>query len=142
MTTDDELACQRLVVDTAAHNDARDWAALAALYTDDAVLTRPNGERVIGRAAIEASYASGPANRRTRHVVSNFRFDTAGDGETAATGHSSVVVYAWDASTEPDPRFGHQLDQRVVIGDFVDTFTRTSAGWRISARTASLTAHS
>lgn len=140
MSTADELACQRLVHDSAAFNDARDWAALAALYTDDAVLTRPNGEQVVGREAIQASYAAGPPNRRTRHIVANFRFDS--DHDSTARGHSSVVVYAWDATSEPDPRFGHPLDPRVVIGDFHDDFVRTAAGWRITGRRATLSAHS
>lgn len=140
MSAGDELACQRLVADSAAHNDARDWAALAALYADEAVLTRPNGEQVVGREAIAASYAAGPPNRRTRHVVSNFRFDS--DRDSTARGHSSVVVYAWDATSEPDPRFGYPLDSRVVIGDFADEFVRTAAGWRINARRATLSAHS
>lgn len=140
MSAVDELACQRLVADSAAHNDAREWVSLAALYTDEAVLTRPNGEQVAGRAAIEASYAAGPANRRTRHVVSNFRFDS--DHDSSARGHSSVVVYSWDATSEPDPRFGHPLDPRIVVGDFFDEFVRTADGWRIAARRATLSAHS
>ena len=140
MSVADELACQRLVVDSAAHNDARDWPALAALYAEDAVLTRPSGEQVVGRAAIEASYAAGPATRRTRHVVSNFRF-TSGHVSNAR-GESSVVVYSWDVDREPDPRFGYPLDPRLLVGDFVDEFVRPQDGWRIGSRTATLAAHS
>jgi ketosteroid isomerase-like protein len=140
MSADDELACQRLVIESAAHNDARDWAALAGLYAEDAVLTRPSGEQIVGRAAIEASYAAGPPNRRTRHVVSNFRFDSAYD--SSARGDASVVIYSWDATAERDPRFGYPLDSRVVVGDFEDEFVRTQQGWRIGARRASLVAHS
>lgn len=33
-----ERACERLVVDSAAYNDARDWEALARLYAIDAMI--------------------------------------------------------------------------------------------------------
>ena len=137
--SDADRECQRLVVDSAAYNDSRAWEALAALYADDGVVVRPNGERVVGRAAIAESYAAAPANRRTRHVCTNWRFDL--NGPDAARGITSVLVYSWDANCEPDPKFGHQLDSRMVIGDFADRFVRTSGGWRIAERRASLSAH-
>ena len=37
---------------------AKDAAALAALYTDDAILAMPNAPRVTGREAIAAAYAA------------------------------------------------------------------------------------
>lgn len=137
--SDPDRKCQRLVVDSATHNDSRDWRALAELYADDGVVVRPNGERVVGRAAIAESYAAGPANRRTRHVCTNWRFDL--DGPDAARGVTTVLVYSWDVDREPDPKFGHQLDGRMVIGDFTDLFVRTPLGWRIAERRASLIAH-
>ena len=68
-----ERACERLIIDSATHNDQRDWPALAALYAEDGVVVRPNGQRLEGRAAIEAAYAAGPAERVTRHVCANLR---------------------------------------------------------------------
>lgn len=136
---DADRACWRLVVDSASCNDARDWDALAALYIADGVVVRPSGDRIVGRAAIAESYAAGPANRRTRHVCTNWRFDLSGPDE--ATGTTTVLVYSWDADAPRDPRFGHQLDARMVIGDFADRFVRTPEGWRIAERTATLSAH-
>ncbi len=40
--------------------NADDWAGLAALYTEDAVLMPPNSPVVQGRAAIEAFFAAFP----------------------------------------------------------------------------------
>jgi ketosteroid isomerase-like protein len=137
--SDPDRECRRLVVDSAFYNDSRDWDALAALYADDGVVVRPNGTRIVGRAAITESYAAAPANRRTRHVCTNWRFDL--DGRHAARGVTSVLVYSWDADREPDPKFGHQLDSRMVIGDFADRFVRTPDGWRIAERRATLSAH-
>jgi ketosteroid isomerase-like protein len=137
--SDPDRECQRLVVDSAAYNDSRDWEALAALYADEGVLARPNGARVVGREAIAESYAAAPANRRTRHVCTNWRFDL--EGPDTARGRTSVLVYSWDVDREPDVKFGHQLDSRMVIGDFADRFTRTPDGWRIAERRATVSAH-
>jgi ketosteroid isomerase-like protein len=137
--SDPDRECQRLVVDSAAYNDSRDWEALAALYADDGVVARPNGDRVVGRAAIAESYAAAPANRRTRHVCTNWRFDL--ERPDAARGTTTVLVYSWDADGAVDSKFGHQLDDRMLIGDFVDRFVRTPGGWRIAERRASLSAH-
>ncbi len=73
-----ERACERLIVDSATHNDQRDWPALAALYAEDGVVVRPNGQRLEGRAAIEAAYAAGPGDRVTRHVCANLRVHVDG----------------------------------------------------------------
>lgn len=67
-----ELACERLIIDSATHNDQRNWSALAALHTEDGVVVRPNGQRLEG-AVIEASYAAGSIERITRHLCTNVR---------------------------------------------------------------------
>ena len=67
-----ERACERLIVDSATHNDQRDWPALAALYAEDGVVVRPNGQRLEGTAVIEAAYGAGPRgndSRKRRHLV-------------------------------------------------------------------------
>lgn len=138
--TGDDRACERLVIESVRCNDTRDWDGLVALYAPDGVVHRPSGERLAGRAAMLASYSAGSPSRRTRHVCSNWTFVL--DGPDHAHGTTSVVVYAWDVETERDPRFGYQIDDRVVIGDFEDRFVRTADGWRIAERTATVTAHS
>lgn len=135
-----ERACLRLVIESVRCNDERDWKGLVALYSDDGVVQRPSGERIVGHDAILASYSAGAPDRRTRHVCSNWTF--ALDDPTHAHGRTSVVVYAWDVSTERDPRLGYQLDSRVVIGDFADRFVLTDAGWRLAERRATVVAHS
>ena len=134
-----ERACERLVLDSAAHNDSKDWAALAALYTPDARLERPSGQVVEGREAIEAAYRAGPADRQARHVCTNITITVGGPAE--ATGTTTVVLYAW---TAPPP--GETGDGELptfpppALGEFVDSFALTEQGWRISARQARLIA--
>ncbi len=42
--------------------DARDWAAVAAIYAEDGELMPPNSDTMIGRAAIEAFWADSQAS--------------------------------------------------------------------------------
>jgi ketosteroid isomerase-like protein len=61
MTDDERRAieadCERLIKHYVNLNDAQDWPAVAALYTEDAVFRRPSGgEAIAGREAILASF--------------------------------------------------------------------------------------
>ena len=132
-----ERACECLVLDSAAHNDRRDWAELAELYTPDARLVRPSGHAVDGRDAIRVNYQQGPADRRTRHVCTNIRVVI--DGEHTASATTLVLIFSW---TTPGLGEGNELPivGPPTLGEFVDTFERGEDGWRIAARTARLLA--
>jgi ketosteroid isomerase-like protein len=122
-----ERACARLIVDSARFNDHRDWAALARLYTTTGVVVRPNGQRLEGREAIEAAYATGSPDRVTRHLCTNLLIDV--DGPDAAHATTTVLIVA---GTRSDP------DVTFRVGEFADRFVRTGEGWRIAERRASL----
>jgi uncharacterized protein (TIGR02246 family) len=121
-------ACERLIADSAVFNDQREWAALAALYTPDGVVVRPNGQRLDGRAAIEAAYAGGAADRVTRHLCANVRVDV----DDADSAHATTTVLIVSATRGDD----HSVTFRA--GEFADRFVRTAEGWRIAERRASL----
>jgi ketosteroid isomerase-like protein len=131
-------AIERLIVASATHNDRRDWAKLAGLYTPAAVLVRPNGEPVEGREAIEASYASRPTDRRTRHVCSNITVTfEPGDDRVRASATTSVLLFSWETSDSDE------LPSAVgpIIGDFTDEVERQPDGsWLIARRVATLAA--
>jgi hypothetical protein len=57
-----EQDCERLIKLYVNLNDAQDWPAVAALYTQDARFARPSkpGEFVHGRAAILAGFLARP----------------------------------------------------------------------------------
>jgi ketosteroid isomerase-like protein len=131
-----ERACERLVIDSATYNDQRAWAALAALYTDDGVVVRPNGQRLEGRAAIEAAYAAGPPTRVTRHLCANLRVHV----DSADTAHAVTVVMivSGTRSDDPDVTFGVLPNEHHLVGEFADTFVRTPEGWKIKERRASM----
>jgi ketosteroid isomerase-like protein len=131
-----ERACERLIVDSATFNDRREWSALAGLYTPSGVVVRPNGQRLEGRAAIEATYAAGSPDRVTRHLCTNLRVVV--DGDEAAHGTTVVLIVSGTRSDDPDVTFGVVPNERHLVGEFADWFVRTDEGWRIAERRASL----
>ncbi|AKM32803.1 hypothetical protein AB870_12685 [Pandoraea faecigallinarum] len=117
-------------------NDRRDPQGLAALFADNGVLVRPNGETLVGRAAIAAAYAARPADRLTKHLVGNVLIDVT--SATSAIGSSAVLLWSASAQDTPGP-FGRPAQGRQVMGEFEDTFVRTVHGWRIARREARFT---
>lgn len=128
-----EHACSKLVLQAAAFADAGDAAQLAALFTTDGLLVRPSAGPLKGRPAIEASYAERPANRTTRHLVTN----TLVDVESASQAQALSSVLLWSANADDEPgRLGRQAQGPQVVGEFQDTFVLTDEGWRIARRDA------
>ncbi len=135
-------ACERVVLESAACNDRRDWDALAALYADDGRLVRPSGQTAVGRDEIRAAYAGGPAGRRTRHLCTNLQVDIDADG-TAATAHTVVMLVSWDhddhhADHRDDEHDGLPVATGTSLGEFADRLMLTDRGWRIAERVARL----
>ena len=127
MTPQERLAieweCAKLIARYANLVDAADWAAVAALYTEDAVFARPTNPEVplIGREAILAAFLARPA-RTTRHVCSNVVVDV--ESAECARATSAMVLY--------------MPDKGPLAGSFVDRFRLTSEGWRFAERRGSV----
>jgi ketosteroid isomerase-like protein len=135
-----ERACERLVLDSVAANDRQDYDALAALFADDARLTRPSSpDPVVGRDDIVRSYRSRPPGRITRHVCTNVRIVV--ESADRARGTSYIMLFSADGTQVADGHFGVKADSRQLVGEFVDEFVRTTDGWRIAARRATFTLH-
>jgi uncharacterized protein (TIGR02246 family) len=126
-------ACHDLVIRFASCNDKRDAQGLAALFAEDGVLVRPNGDTLTGPAAIAAAYADRPADRITRHLVGNVLIEVT--SPTTATGASTVLLWSGSAADAAGP-YGRPMKSREVMGEFEDSFVKTSGGWRIARRTA------
>ena len=131
LTNDARLAIRLALEDLNAafthHLDHGDIAALAGLFTVDAVYT--NGTRESrGRAAIEALFrqrvAKGP--RTSRHIYSGLRLTIESARE--ASGTSVCLSFAADG-LPPLPA------KPFLVGDFVDRYRREDDGrWRIAER--------
>ena len=117
-----ERACERLIIDYGAHNDAGDWDAVVALFTPDGRMSRPTApdDFIEGQDAILAAFKSRPA-RTTRHICANIRVDVSGDTATAT---SQILLFT-----------GHEAPK---VGSYRDKFTRTPGGWRFTERRGSL----
>lgn len=130
-------ACRDLVLRSAGFTDSRDAAAFAQLFAEDGELRRPSGEALQGRAAIHAAYAARPANRLTRHLVTNSIVTlTAPD---RAEGLSYVLMWSGDRQ-DAETAFGRPAQPQQLVGEYEDRFVRTPAeGWRIQSRQARFT---
>ena len=139
MTEEDRRAieadCERLIKLYVNLNDAQDWPAVAALYTEDARFARPSrpGVFVEGRAAILASFLARPA-RAQRHVIANVVVEVE-DAEHARA-FSVIVLYMGDAAD--DGGLPVRDPKSPLIGTFTDRLVRTSDGWRFAERVGGL----
>jgi hypothetical protein len=132
-----EQTCRDLVLRAAACADGHAPAQLAALFTEDGVLERPSGEPLRGRAAIARAYAERPADRLTRHLVTNTRVEIESPAQARAL--SYVLLWTGLRLDQAGP-FGPLVRQQMV-GEFDDTFVATEAGWRIARRIARFVLH-
>lgn len=118
-----EADCARLIALYANLNDEARWEDVAALYTDDGLMTRPTapGAPIVGRAAILAAFQARPP-RKTRHVCSNVVIDV--EDHASARGTSAMVLFTEGGVP--------------LAGSFHDRFVLTADGWRFAERRGSL----
>lgn len=115
-------------------NDAADWHACAALYTDDAVFRRPSGgDAIVGREAILTGFLARPS-RVQRHAIANVLVEVV-DAATARA-KSVIVLYMGDAAD--DGGLPVQDAKSPLIGTFTDLCVKTPTGWRFAERVGSL----
>jgi ketosteroid isomerase-like protein len=133
-----EHACRQVVVLSAQAVDRRDFAAFARLFVPDGVLIRPDGTRLVGRAAIEAAYEQRSPDRLTRHLISNHLVQIH-DIERAS---SNCNVQLWGGSyKDAEGSKGRPADATQLIGEFDDELVMTADGWRIRQRLARFVLH-
>ena len=129
--------CTDLIFRFAERNDARDADALAAMFTQDGVFTRPTkpDEPYQGREAIRAGFRAKPATLLTRHIITNVVVTVASASEARA--HSYIQLFT--AKLEEGARLPVAADARSLIGEFNDVLVRDADGaWRFKTRTGSL----
>lgn len=128
-TVDDEAACVRLGVAFANHIDARRYAQVLDLFTEDGILDRM-GQVSAGRAALAAFLEARPAGVETRHVCTNFLVEPVSADEAAGT---SYALFFQGASAGLDDGAATMSGLPAVV-EYHDRFTRTAHGWRIRER--------
>ena len=130
-----EADCERLIRRYVNLNDAQDWEAVAALYTEDARFARPSkpGEFIEGRAAILESFLARPA-RAQRHVIANTVVEV--ESPTEARAFSVIVLYMGYAAD--DGGLPVMDAKSPLVGTFTDRLVRTPEGWRFEERVGGL----
>jgi uncharacterized protein (TIGR02246 family) len=132
-------ACHDVVVRAATCVDAGDADRLAMIFTEDAVLVRPGAEPLRGRAAIRHAYAQRPAERVTRHLLTNVRVDV----ESCTQARVRSLVLLWTGSSaDADGPSGREAHARQWVGEFDDQLLRDAHGvWLIQRRDARFVLH-
>jgi ketosteroid isomerase-like protein len=130
-----EVDCERLIKHYVILNDAQDWPAVAALYTEDARFARPSqpGVFVEGREALLASFLARPP-RAQRHVMANIVVDV--EDADHARAFSVIVLYQGDPA--PAGELPAMDPKSPLIGTFTDKLVRTPEGWRFAERVGGL----
>ncbi len=125
---EDELAIRRILVDYSATQDARDYAAYAALFAKNGEWV--NGKSVYkGREAIHKMLVDlyGPpppgfVNSESYHISSNAQIDIKGDRATARSRH---LLLMRGPGGKPEP---------VLSGRYEDELIREDGKWKILRR--------
>ena len=120
-----------LITRYAALNDAGDWHAAAALYVEDARMSRPTAPDVliVGRDAILRSFLERPP-RSTRHVVANVLVTV--EDERIARAASQLLLFLGTRTADSGlPRLAAAAP---LVGTYADVVVRTDQGWRFRER--------
>ena len=139
MTEDERRAieadCERLIRRYVNLNDAQDWEAVAALYTEDARFARPSkpGEFLEGRAAILAGFRARPP-RAQRHVIANVVVDV----ESASAARAFSVIVLYQGNPAPEGELPAMSADSPLVGTFTDRLVLTEDGWRFAERVGGL----
>jgi len=128
-------AIAELVTRYAALNDAGDWEAVAALYTEDGRMSRPAAPDVFitGRSAILESFKARPP-RVARHIVANMLVTLKGHGRASAT--SQILLFTGSPSAYGGPPV--LSVSAPLVGTYRDQLIVTAQGWRFVERRGSL----
>jgi ketosteroid isomerase-like protein len=128
-------AIAELVPRYAALNDAGDWEAVAALYTEDGRMSRPAApdDFITGHSAILESFKA-RSPRVARHIVANILVTLKGDGRASAS--SQILLFAGSPSAHGGPPVLSVAAP--LVGTFRDQFIATEQGWRFVERRGSL----
>lgn len=128
-----ERTCTELISRYAYLNDERRFEALAALFTEDAVLYRPSApaEAIRGRDAILAAFCKRPIDTMTFHVCSDILIDVLDTNQ--AEGRSRILLMTANRTVDGTPA----QSGAPVPGVFVDRFALTAQGWKFAQRRGS-----
>ena len=120
-----ERACERLIADSAVfQRSARSGPRLAALYTPDGVVVRPNGQRLEGARR----------SRPPTPVALLIRSHAICAPICESTSTTPIRLHATTTVLIVSGTRGDDANVTFRAGEFADRFVRTNEGWRIAER--------
>lgn len=123
--------CRNLVLALGYYGDHRDAASAVALFAEDGTWLR-GGVRYTGHAELSKSYQAGSPTAVLRHLHAGTYVTVTDDDQ--AEGITYYLAFNEDpgtAGTSPP----YPLHTPFSMGEYHDSFVRTSAGWRFASRT-------
>jgi ketosteroid isomerase-like protein len=129
-----KAAIAELITRYAALNDAGEWEAVAALYTEDGRMSRPSApdDFIVGRNAILAGFKARP-HRAARHIVANVLVTLEPNGRAHAT--SQILLFGGSAADAGPPV---QSTVPPMVGTYHDTLVLCEHAWRFVERRGTL----
>ncbi len=128
-----ERACERIIVDFIHRLDLGDPSSVAELFTPDGAWHWPFGDRRIeGREALRAYFASRPADRLSRRLMTNILVTV--ESEATARAVSYLTTYRVDGYS------GGMIEPRLPanVGHYEDIFRKIDGAWFLASRTVFL----
>lgn len=128
-----ERACERIIVGFIHRLDLGDPSSVAELFTPDGVWHWPFGNRRIeGREALRAYFASRPADRLSRRLMTNILVTV--ESEATARAVSYLTTYRVDGYS------GGMTEPRLPanVGHYEDIFQKIDGAWFLASRTVFL----
>lgn len=122
-----EHACAQLVARFAFAVDHRRYDELISVFTETAEFVRPD-RTMRGLAEIQAYMEARPPEKVSRHLGALPCFETVTAERVRAT--TGVAFYNGEPNAEGYPT----MSGPAAVIDYVDTFVKTSVGWRIVRR--------
>lgn len=122
-----EQACARLVTAFHVHIDAFEHDAVLNLFAEDAVWVHPMMGTLRGHGPMKQYLDSKSRKPAAMHITTNILIEVVDD--THAKGRAYYTLYYDGEGRNPAPITGP-----MAIGQYVDEFVRTDAGWRFSYR--------
>lgn len=131
-----EQECAKLIVQFANYNDSGDYRALADLFAEDGVFTRPTdpANPIRGRASILARFEQKPKELLTVHLITNI--DIVVESPETARGFSLVLLYT--GTRGEGAKLPLPAAPQALIGRFNSRFVRTPQGFRFSEHLGAL----
>lgn len=125
-----ERACARLVTEYCHFVDHGEAAKIAGQFTEDGVWASATDTRS-GREAIAKSFGRRQDNaaRMSRHVCSNLLIDVIDENNASGVVYLTLYRHDGDPARRVSP-----TEAPDIIGEYRDTFVRTSDGWRFKQR--------